>query len=229
MATETLLTFGERVRYARRIRGLTQQSLSNLTGGECTQGIINAIENRKAEKSKYAREIALALNVRLDWLLYGQGEMQITDADIGSIEQQTHFDDYTYNKNVVRIRHHNPHIRRELMLDRTKLDTLGINPQNVRMGQMSGNSMSPIINDGAELAFDTTRTDIKDGKIYALQSGDMLYCTYLQIRPMPDGNQIRLFYANPDSYPDQIMAQEEFFNTYKVLGHIFWWSNTQSW
>lgn len=217
-------TFGERVRYVRELQNLTQQQLADMAG--CKQGTINAIEQRKSIQSKYARGIALALNVRLDWLLNGKGEMEVDDPS--TITQIAEFGEYS-QKEVVPIRHYNPENRNKLMLEKTTLENLGVAPQDARLGVVVGDSMSPIINDGSEIAFDVSKTQIRNGKIYALSANDTLYCAYLQIKPTPQGEQVRLFYANTEMYPDETMASEQFFATYKILGHIFWWASTQSW
>ncbi|OOR89815.1 XRE family transcriptional regulator [Moraxella bovis] len=217
-------TFGERVRYVRELRGMTQQQLADLAG--CGQGQINAIESRKSIQSKYARDIALALNVNLDWLLNGNGAMEVGEQ--GTITKVADFDAYS-QKEVVPIRHYNPQHRNKLMLEKTTLEVLGVNPQDARLGVIVGDSMSPIINDNSEIAFDVSKTQIKNGKIYALLANDVLYCAYLQSKPTPQGEQVRLFYANAGLYPDETMSSEQFFATYKILGHVFWWSSTQSW
>lgn len=217
--------FGERVRYARELRGLTQQELADLTGEGCSQGNINSIENRKSTHSKYARAIAAALKVEPDWLLYGQGEMT---AEKSTITHIIDLNTYINSEDVVAVNHYQNQSGSSIMLRKTVLAESEIDPHSAKFGQINGDSMSPIINDGSEIVFDTQKTQIKNGKIYALQAGDMLYCAYLQVKPSANGEQIRLFYAN-SNYPDEVMTSEQFFATYKVLGHVFWWSNTQAW
>lgn len=217
-------TFGERVRYVRELRKLTQQQLADMAN--CQQGTINAIESRRANQSRYARDIALALNVNLDWLLFGKGGMEVSDQS--TITQIADFDEYS-QKEVVPIHHYNPQHRNKLMLEKTTLEVLGVAPQDARLGIIVGDSMSPIINDGSEIAFDVSKKQIRNGKIYALSANDTLYCAYLQTKPTPHGEQVRLFYANTGLYPDETMSSEQFFATYEILGHVFWWSSTQSW
>lgn len=218
--------FGERVRYARELRGLTQQELADITGEGCSQGNINSIENRKSTQSKYARALAMALEVRLDWLLYGKGEMAADDKT--TITQVIDTNEYFEGADNVYVNHYQAQTGRKLMMRKTIFSELDIDPNSVKYGNISGDSMSPVINDCAEIAFDTSKTEIKNGRIYALQAGEKLYCAYLQVKPSAQGEQIRLFHANSD-YPDEVMMSEQFFATYQVLGYVFWWSNIQSW
>lgn len=64
-------TLGERVRYARERRELTQQELAKRAG--CTQGAIGNVETGERQSLRNLVSVARALHVSTDWLFDGHG------------------------------------------------------------------------------------------------------------------------------------------------------------
>lgn len=67
------MALGHRVRDARKFRGVKQGELADLIGW--TQQALSTLENRDSKKSSYAAQIAKALDIDIDWLMSGAGEM----------------------------------------------------------------------------------------------------------------------------------------------------------
>lgn len=67
------MALGKRVKEAREFRGLKQGELADLIGW--TQQALSTLENRDSKKSSYAAQIAKALDIDIDWLMSGAGEM----------------------------------------------------------------------------------------------------------------------------------------------------------
>ncbi|PLT21535.1 XRE family transcriptional regulator [Psychrobacter sp. MES7-P7E] len=69
------MALGLRVKEAREHRGLTQGELADKIGW--SQQALSTLEKRDSKKSAYASPIAKALDIDIDWLMGGTGEMLI--------------------------------------------------------------------------------------------------------------------------------------------------------
>ncbi|MCH1781752.1 XRE family transcriptional regulator [Psychrobacter glaciei] len=69
------MALGSRVKEAREHRGLTQGELADKIGW--SQQALSTLEKRDSKKSAYASPIAKALDIDIDWLMSGTGEMLI--------------------------------------------------------------------------------------------------------------------------------------------------------
>lgn len=69
------MSLGERLKYAREVRGLTQQQLADLV--PMTQPALHNTENGRNKGTTKLIEIALALNISPIWLQLGVGEMDL--------------------------------------------------------------------------------------------------------------------------------------------------------
>lgn len=99
----------------------------------------------------------------------------------------------------------------------TMLNKKGINPKHVVCISADGNSMGPVIPDGAIVGINTTETQIRDSKLYAINYDGLLCIRILKKRP---GNKILIQSYNFNSYPDE----EVDIGAITVIGRIFWWS-----
>jgi phage repressor protein C with HTH and peptisase S24 domain len=86
-----------------------------------------------------------------------------------------------------------------------------------------GNSMTPVLRDGATVGVDLGKTslgDIIDGDLYAINHNGQLRVK--QLFRLPIGIRLRSF--NRDEHPDEDYSfhrmQEE---QISILGHVFWW------
>lgn len=99
---------------------------------------------------------------------------------------------------------------------------------NVQFGHakcvtVRGNSMMPVLRDGATVGVDLGKTslgDVIDGDLYAINHNGQLRVK--QLFRLPHGIRLRSF--NRDDHPDEdysfMQMQEE---QIAILGHVFWW------
>ncbi|WP_444757167.1 S24 family peptidase [Pseudomonas sp. A014] len=99
----------------------------------------------------------------------------------------------------------------------------GVQFDSARCVTVRGNSMLPVLRDGAIVGVDVAKSsfgDIIDGDIYALNHNGQLRIK--QVYRTPTGIRLRSF--NRDEYPDEEYSfndvQDQGIN---VLGHVFWW------
>lgn len=106
-----------------------------------------------------------------------------------------------------------------IKFSRRTLSKCGVQPENAYGLKVSGNSMEPVIPDGATAGIDAGNTSIKDGKLYAILHGEMLRVKLLYKLP---GSRVRIASYNKDEYPDEVESFEG--GNLKVLGRVFWYS-----
>ncbi len=80
-----------------------------------------------------------------------------------------------------------------------------------------GDSMGPIIPDGATVAIDTANKNIIDGKIYAIEQDGLKRIKCLHRKP---GGKLLIRSYNRDEYEDEITDQ----NDVNIIGKIFWYA-----
>ncbi|ULT73002.1 S24 family peptidase [Pseudomonas sp. BC42] len=94
---------------------------------------------------------------------------------------------------------------------------------NARCVIVRGNSMFPVLRDGATVGVNTGKNslgDIVDGDLYAINHNGQLRVK--QVYRLPTGLRLRSF--NRDEHPDEdytfAEVQEQ---QISILGHVFWW------
>ena len=95
---------------------------------------------------------------------------------------------------------------RTLRLSKTTLRQYGVESSNAYALTAFGDSMTPIINNGATVYVDIGRTNIIDGKIYAINHGGLFKFKYLY--RMPKGG-VRIVSANKEEYPEEVLTAED--------------------
>lgn len=99
----------------------------------------------------------------------------------------------------------------------------GVQFSNAKCVTVRGNSMLPVLRDGATVGVNTGITsiaDVTDGDLYALNHNGQLRVK--QLYRLPTGIRLRSF--NREEHPDEDytfqQAQDE---QIAILGHVFWW------
>lgn len=95
---------------------------------------------------------------------------------------------------------------RKLRLSKATLRQYSVDPSNAYALTAFGDSMTPIINNGATVYVDVGRTNIIDGKIYAINHGGLFKFKYLY--RMPKGG-VRIVSANKEEYPEEVLTAED--------------------
>lgn len=99
----------------------------------------------------------------------------------------------------------------------------GVQFSNAKCVTVRGNSMLPILRDGATVGVNTgvnSVSEITDGDLYAISHNGQLRVK--QLYRLPTGIRLRSF--NRDEHPDEDYSfqdiQEE---QLAIIGHVFWW------
>ena len=100
-------------------------------------------------------------------------------------------------------------------LSRIELQKKGISPKNVMCCKVQGDSMEPMLQDGALVGIDTSDKIIHAGKIYAfVQANGLLRIKSLVLS---DPKHIKIHSIN-FAYPDEIVLA----SSVTVIGRLFW-------
>lgn len=115
---------------------------------------------------------------------------------------------------------------RKLRFSYATLRAAGVDPAAAVCAQLKGNSMEPLIMNGATIGIDKATTRVVDGEIYALEHDGMLRVKYLYRLP---GGGLRLRSFNRDEYADEEYSSEEMHaKNISIIGWVFWWSTLRS-
>ncbi len=110
--------------------------------------------------------------------------------------------------------------KRRLRFGKYSLKNKGVDPENARCVTITGNSMEPVLRNGATVGVDVGNTRIIDGDLYAINHSGQLRVK--QAYRLPGGG-LRLRSFNRDEHPDEeysladIERQE-----ITVIGRVFW-------
>lgn len=111
----------------------------------------------------------------------------------------------------------------KLRFSKQDLRANGVQFSNAKCVSVSGNSMFPVLRDGAIVGVNVGKnqlTDIVDGEMYAVSHGGQLRVK--QVYRLPTGLRLRSF--NREDHPDedytfqQLQAEQ-----ITLIGHVFWW------
>lgn len=111
-----------------------------------------------------------------------------------------------------------------LRFNKKDLRQNGVQFSNAKCVKVGGNSMVPVLRDGATVGVNVGKnslSDIVDGEMYAINHNGQLRVK--QVYRIPVGLRLRSF--NRDEHPDedytfqQIQEQQ-----ISILGHVFWWA-----
>ncbi|EBR4099386.1 helix-turn-helix transcriptional regulator [Salmonella enterica] len=224
-------TLAERLKEARNARGLTQKALGELIG--ISQAAIQKIETGKAVQTTKLVDIARALKVRPEWLGSGLGAM--TDDTIPPESEWGRVDAWDKNTLLPDDEVEVPFLKDiefaagngsctnedyngfKLRFSKATLRRIGARTDGsgVLCFPARGNSMEPVIPDGATVAINCDDKRIVDGKVYAINQ-DGWKRLKLLYRTGPDKLSIRSF--NSEEHP----PEEVELSNVEVIGRMFW-------
>ncbi len=224
------MSLAERVRERRDVLGITQTELADKIG--IKQQSVASIENGETKNPRKIFEIAQALKCSVHWLKTGQQEPNASHLEgvtLWDEESEEEEDDVFLpffkeaqlaagDGRVVELDCDG----KKLKFSLRSLKKLGVKPEEAACMSVWGNSMEPVLPDGATVAINTGSTEIKDGKMYALDHDGMARVKIMYRLP---GGGIRLRSFNTDEYPDEIYIGEDT-NKIRVVGAVFWYAVT---
>lgn len=109
----------------------------------------------------------------------------------------------------------------KLRFARSTLRKAGVLPEKAACAYVRGNSMEPMMPDGSCIGVNTADTEIRDGKIYAIDHGGMLRVKILHRRP---GGGLRIASLNSEEHPSEDYPPEYVKENIRVKGRVFWFS-----
>ncbi|MGV2834638.1 XRE family transcriptional regulator [Pseudomonas shirazensis] len=228
---------GERIAHKREAAGLSQSELARRLGLSA-----QAVQKWEAGKStpRNAKLTALAgiLGTTVGFLL--QGENGDTDtlkapelSDIDAWDETTPLDEdeveISFLKEVELSAGSGSFVIQEstdesLRFPKKKLRENHVQAAQARCVTVRGNSMTPVLRDGATVGVDLGKTrlaDIIDGDLYAVNHGGQLRVK--QVFRLPTGLRLRSF--NRDDHPDEDYTFEQMHDLQlQIIGHVFWWA-----
>lgn len=229
-------TLAERLKYARKHRGLTQSALAELIG--VSQAAIQKIESGKAYQTTKLVDLANALKVKPEWLGSGEGEMLLSAqgealppvSEWGTVDawdkntplpddevEVPFLKDIEFACGDGRV-HNEDHNGFKLRFSKATLRRVGANTDGsgVLCFPAAGNSMEPVIPDGATVAVDTGNKRIIDGELYAINQGELKRIKQIYRKP---GGKLLIRSVNRD-YDDEEADESDV----EIIGFVFWYS-----
>jgi phage repressor protein C with HTH and peptisase S24 domain len=193
-----------------------------------------------------AMEIGKAFGLSVDWILTGEGTMTTPALQSNINPQFREINDWTYSTplegdeievpfykdfafacghGAVGVAYSNEW--HKLRINRRIVDRIGSNRDMIFATTADGDSMSPTINDGDTIWVDTSKENIKDGKIFVFEYGGMYMCKRLYRLP---NNGLRLVSDNGDEFAEMVITGEErVANEFRLIGWVFHWSVLEWW
>lgn len=226
-------TLAERLLFAMDKMGKNQVELAALAG--TSQVTISNILNGVTKSPRNGLQIAKALKISPEWLLNGTGDMVQPQIE-SNVAETGLFDLWDRNTSLnddevevplfqeIRLAAGNGfaddimnYNNFKLRFSRATLRRQGVHYENAVCVVADGNSMEPVIPNGATVGIDTGNKTIRDGSIYAINHGGLLRIKLLYNMP---NNQIKIRSYNTDEYDDEIANLDEV----SVIGKVFWYS-----
>jgi len=220
------------IRARLRDLGMTQKELAERAGVSTV--MVHKLLSGKALSTSKILDFARVLECEAQWLLSGKNQPKIESnaewlGGIDAWDSKTPLRDdevelpfYTEvqlaagNGVVETIENIGPKLR----FAKSALVRNGTDSAHAVCVKVSGNSMEPVIPDGATIGIDTAKTDIADGKIFAINHDGMLRVKMLYRVP---GGGIRLKSFNTEEYPDETYTSEGA-HKIQIIGKLFWYS-----
>jgi phage repressor protein C with HTH and peptisase S24 domain len=110
---------------------------------------------------------------------------------------------------------------RKLRFGRRSLQRKGVEPESAACAAVTGNSMEPVLPDGSTVGIDTSRKQVQDGKMYAIDHAGQLRVKLLYRLP---GGGLRVRSYNEAEHPDERYEGDYVENHIRIIGKVFWYS-----
>lgn len=235
------MELAERLKKARKAAKLTQVQLGERAG--VTQAAIQKIEAGKVEKTGYLVALANALNVDPQWLsgeannLDSNAKPYRSDSSIPPESEWGSVDAWDSKTPLHDDEVEVPFLRDiefacgdgrvpeedyngfKIRFSKATLRRVGANTDGsgVICFPAAGNSMEPVIPDGATVAVDTQNKKIVDGELYAINQDGLKRIKQLYRRP---GGKVTIRSFNREENDDEEALESEL----EIVGFVFWYS-----
>lgn len=200
---------GTRIESAMQKAGLNQTELAGVMN-VTPQAVQQWISGSTSPRGKRLNNLALSLGVSVDWLVTGinpilpglKGDLSV---EPGPEFQAVHYGSFRLQAGVVGFAvDMQDEDNAPLFFRADWLKKEGLKADNLTARKISGDSMSPGLQDGDTVLIDTSRIEPKDGKVFAVNYEGELVIK----RMIRDAGQWWLASDNPDKtrYPHKLCA-----------------------
>lgn len=236
-----MMMLHERIKQKLDEKQLKQADIARATG-KSTAAVAKWMSGQNTPKTESLIKIAKLLGVSQEWLLTGKQpkaiepnanddfvKMEFWDGETPLYEEEF---EVPFYKDVEFLGGDGwadeafDDGRRKLRYAYTAARRAGANPAKIICTTLKGDSMEELILDGSMIAIDTSKTEIREGKIYAFRHGHMLRVKYLI--PRPDGGLI--IKSHNSKYEDEVITGEEIDSeNIQIIGWVWNWSSLLVW
>lgn len=231
------MSLHERMQKLMHEKNIRQVDLANITGNSKVS-VSKWMRGEAIPKAQALIEIAKALGTTQEWLLNGEEtpshlnhhNVVVWDESTPLSADEVEIAFYKTMRlacgsgSLVEV---NSCDRGAMRVPRELLDRLGIYRDKAFSAPAEDDSMKPTINDGDLIYVDENRTQIKDGRIFAIEHGDIYRCKRLY--RLPNGG-VRIVSDNKEEYPEEILSEEDISNQgFKILGWVWKIDKIEHW
>lgn len=181
------MSVGDRIRTARKQRGLTQEALSRSIGLE-TQSALSRYESDEREPTlETIKKIARALDVTQSWILFGTDPALESDP---SLPVASAPDDYisiarfdaAFSAGGGAVLDPNTQPLGYQLFEKAWLHAITkASPNDLAVVRVRGDSMEPTLSDGDWVLMDRTASALSQEGVYAIQVGDSAWIKRLSL------------------------------------------------
>ena len=226
------MEISERIKQRMKALSLKAVNISTATGA--SKGSVSQWINGVSKPSgDYLVKLSSFLKCSTEWLLFGKEYVEGVSKDAAAIGFLSPWDESTtLDLDEVELPFY-AHVSasagqgacdfdertvHKLRFSKTTLRHCGVDCNYAICMKVTGNSMEPVLPKGSTIGIDRLKTNIEDGKMFAIDQEGMLRVKVLYHMP---GGAIRIRSFNFEEYPDEIYNFEQAQNI-KIIGKIFW-------
>lgn len=164
------MVVGGRLAEARKRAGLTQDELAAALSDRYDRTMISKVERGHASLlSDGLIDVARELNVSADWLLGLSDEAERFGVTFVTLRPEPVFAGIAVGSVTT------PDADTPFAFSCQRLESDGVDPANVAVFQVVGDSMSPALTDTAVILVDKGQTKPRRGDIFAIEAGEALF------------------------------------------------------
>lgn len=198
---------GGRLAQARKRAGLTQDQLAAALSHRYDRTMISKVERGHASlRSDGLIDVARALNVSTDWLLGLSDEPESFGVTFVTLQPEPVFAGLIVGSVTI------PDTETPFAFSRQRLESDGIDPANVSVFQVVGDSMSPTLADATGILVDKGQTTPQPGDIFVIESGEALF-----VKRFGQGRRAQEWVS--DNARDKSIPADR---AVKVVGRVCW-------
>ncbi|MDN0012345.1 XRE family transcriptional regulator [Providencia stuartii] len=228
-------TFAERLKMALEASSMSQEQLAKAVG--ISQPAVAKLVSGRAKSSTKSLEMAIALGVNPTWLVNGVGHIRdgVPESNVPSKDQWGKVIPWSEKDELESDEVEVPFLKDiefacgdgsyneddyngfKLRFSKSTLRKVGANTDGtgVLCFPATGDSMEPVIPDGATVSVNCNDKRIVDGKVYAINQNGWKRIKLL-VRSSPEKIIIRSY--NKDVYPDEEVSADSI----EIIGKVFW-------